>query len=49
MVGVILSGCIMPLSLNDRALFQAAVAAIAIAKVVRNGVVVVLYRRGRHG
>lgn len=49
MVGVILSGCIMPFSHNGWALFHAAVAAIAIAEMVRNGVIVVLYRRGWHG
>lgn len=49
MIGVILSGCVMPFSHERWAHFHAAVAAIAIAEIVRNGLVVVLYRRGWHG
>lgn len=49
MIGVILSGCVMPFSHERWAHFHAAVAAIAIAEIVRNGMVVVLYCRGWHG
>lgn len=49
MVGVILAGCILPFSHSGWALFHAAVAAIALAEIVRNGMTVVLYRRGWHG
>lgn len=49
MVGVILTGCILPFSHSGWPLFQAAVAIIATAEIVRNGITVVLYRRSWHG
>jgi peptidoglycan/LPS O-acetylase OafA/YrhL len=49
LVGVILTGCVLPFAQSGWPLFHAAVGAIAVAEIVRNGITVVLYRRGWHG
>lgn len=49
MVGVILSGCVLPFRSSGWALFHGAVAAIAVAEAVRHGTIALLYRRGWHG
>jgi peptidoglycan/LPS O-acetylase OafA/YrhL len=48
MVGMILVGCVMPFSESGWKLFHAAVLAIAVAEIVRHGLIVSLYRRGWH-
>lgn len=48
-VGMILVGCLMPFSHSGWRLFHAAVLTIAIAEIVRHGLIVAMYRRGWHG
>lgn len=49
MVGMILVGCVMPFSESGWKLFHAAVLSIAIAEIVRHGLIVSMYHRGLHG
>ncbi|MDF4003432.1 DUF2178 domain-containing protein [Luteibacter sp. PPL552] len=46
MVGMILVGCVMPFDKQGMDIVNAAVFAIALAEVVRHGLIVVGYRRG---
>ncbi len=48
-VGMILVGCIMPFSHSGWSLFHGAVLMIALAEIVRHGLIVSMYRRGWHG
>jgi hypothetical protein len=49
MVGTILVGCVMPFSESGWRIFHAAVLSIALAEIVRHGLIVSLYRRGWNG
>lgn len=49
MVGMIVVGCLLPFSTSGWSLFNAAVFAIALAEIVRHGLIVSMYRRGWHG
>ncbi len=48
-VGMILVGCLMPFNHSGWELFHAGVLAIAVAEILRHGLIVLLYRRGWHG
>jgi hypothetical protein len=47
--GMILVGCLMPFSKQGWPIFHAAVFCIAIAEIVRHGLMVSMYRRGVDG
>jgi peptidoglycan/LPS O-acetylase OafA/YrhL len=47
--GMILVGCLMPFNNNGWTIFHAAVLSIAIAEIVRHGLMVAMYRRGWDG
>lgn len=49
MVGVILVGCVMPFSESGWRIFHVAVLSIAVAEIVRHGLMVSMYRRGWDG
>ena len=49
LAGVIVVGVMMPFNATAWKIINGALAAIVIAEVVRNGVVLVSYRRGWHG
>lgn len=49
LVGMILVGCIMPFSHSGWRLFHGAVLMIALAEIIRHGLIVMMYRRGWHG
>ncbi len=44
--GIILVGCVMPFSHSGWDIFHASVFVIALAEIVRHGLIVVMYRRG---
>ena len=44
--GIILVGCVLPFTQSGWKLFNAAVFAIALAEIVRHGLIVAMYRRG---
>jgi uncharacterized membrane protein len=44
--GMILVGCLMPFNRSGWTIFHAAVLSIAVAEIVRHGLIVSLYRRG---
>lgn len=47
--GMILVGCVLPFSDSGWPIFHAAVLCIAVAEIVRHGLMVVMYRRGWDG
>lgn len=49
MVGMILVGCVMPFNQHGWSLINAALFMLAVAEVVRYGMIVTSYRRGWHG
>lgn len=44
--GIVLVGCVLPFTQSGWKLFNAAVFAIALAEIVRYGLIVAMYRRG---
>lgn len=49
LIGMTVVGVMMPFNATSWKIINAALAAIVIAEVVRNGVVLISYRRGWHG
>ncbi|HCK85298.1 MAG TPA: hypothetical protein DHW63_12505 [Hyphomonadaceae bacterium] len=44
--GIVLVGCVLPFTQSGWKLFNAAVFAIALAEIVRHGLIIVMYRKG---